>query len=372
MSTTSERNAVARAQTLIDLRRFKEAVDILRHAAASDPGDPKPKHLLAFALLQSDKPAQALEVAEASIAVAPDHEWGHRLRALALGQLGRLKQAHEAADHATALAPELAQSHTVRAQVLEQRGRVREAEEAARRAVELAPEDPDTHQVLSDVLLRKGDLKGAEGALRTALKLDPQDAAAHNNLGVVLLRQEKEAWAMRAFERAAQIDPRQDVSRRNIINTARNRSFEWFPVGLLIYGTFKLMSYTGDRGSPLLGLVIALGAWWLVGSVFYYVNQRAEEGSQPPITRALLADERARKRRRPWTWRPAYVPLPLQLLHVLPSPLTASLGLAVVVLMLFDSSGFERADWIVLGFVAALTAVPAVGTHAFARRKGWV
>ena len=319
MTTVGDRDFTAQGEALLEMKRPKDAADILRHAAATNPNDPRPRCLLALALLQSKLYEESLEAAQQAVVVAPDEEWAHRLSALAQLGLGRKKGAVEAIEHAAALAPDVPDVHIVRANVLNESGRAREAEEAARLAVELAPEDSNAHAVLGSVLLRAGRPSDAAEAFRRALQLDPEDAATHNDLGVAYTRMGKDVWATHEFERAAQLDPSLDVSRRNIVSSARKTSFAGLPLGLAIYATYRATVFAADHGSPYVGLVAALLVWWLVGAIVMYGKQRSEEHLLPARTQALLADQRARTRRRPWTWRPTrlYLPLPLQLV-VLP------------------------------------------------------
>jgi tetratricopeptide (TPR) repeat protein len=373
LTQVGSQDAVSRGAALIAMGRPKDAADILRHAAASDPSDARARCLLAFALLEAGEPQEAVEAAELAIASAPDEEWGHRLLALALLRLGRTKRASRAADRAVALDPNLAETHLAVAQVEHARRRFDRAEAAARRAIELAPESADGHYTLGRVMLGRERWRDAEVAFRRALSIDPEDAAAHNDLGVALYHQGKRDWATRAFERSAQIDPRQSTGRENIVRSARDTAFSGLPIGLMIYGTYKVMSLTGESGSPLLGLVIALVVIWLIGSLIALGKVRTEEDELPARTRALLADERSRTRRRPWTWRPTwvYLPPPLGLLFKLPPPVGLALGLSGVTLMLVNSGGYEAADWVVFACVVALTAATAFRTREFVVQRGW-
>ena len=360
MSVLGERDAVAQAEALLELKRPKDAIDVLRHAAAENPDDPKPRCLLANALLDVGEIDEAREAAQAAIATAPDDEWAHRLLALSLLLLKRTKKALAVADRAVALAPDHADAHMVRSQVLlNMRRRNKDAEAAARRALELAPEVADCHALLGGILLEAGREREAVEAYRRALALDPEDAASHNDLGVAYLQLGKEVYATECFERAAQLDPRFDTSRRNLIATAHSATATGLPLGLLVVGTYQLMRHLE---SPLLGLAIGLTAWWIVTGLVLYVMHRSEEDDLPARTRALVEDERRRKRRRPWTMRPRLfrMPLTLRILYAIPRPLRVALGVAALVAMLLNSNGYTASDWTVVGFVAGLTALLAM------------
>ena len=71
MTTVEERDGTAHGEALLDLKRPKDAVEVLRHAAAANPNDAKPRCLLALALLRSDQPKEALEAAQSAVGVAP-------------------------------------------------------------------------------------------------------------------------------------------------------------------------------------------------------------------------------------------------------------------------------------------------------------
>ncbi len=175
-----------RADSLLDLGRHAEAVQVLTAGLHEHPDDDLTRHaltLLAMAHLGLGQHAAALESADRLVATTPDAELGHRLRSAALGGLRRRHDALVAAEESRRLEPGAWQSHAAFAQAAaEFPVRSQEALAAARHAVALAPGEPDTHFVLGVVAGAVRRFEESEAAYRRVLALDPTHAGARNNL----------------------------------------------------------------------------------------------------------------------------------------------------------------------------------------------
>ncbi|MDP8937371.1 MAG: tetratricopeptide repeat protein [Actinomycetota bacterium] len=97
---------LARAEALMALRRYDEAIPLLQEAATFEPYSALIRCQLAVCLLGVGQDHAAIGTAGEAIAFAPDDEWPHRIRARALLNLSRRRQALAAAREAARLAPD--------------------------------------------------------------------------------------------------------------------------------------------------------------------------------------------------------------------------------------------------------------------------
>ena len=255
---------LARAQGLLELKRFDDAGSLLERLLGREPDNPLAWGLLAQAKLGADDPRDALEAAERAAALAPDDDWPHRLRSIALQQLGDDEGAISAAREAVAAGPHTWQAYSRLAIALGVAKRdLDEALASAELGVELGPHVPAAHYALGVVHDRRGDHAEAERCFRQALELDPQHTPSHNALAARQLaasrgRPGNLAAAASGFRDAVRADPRSGVSGRNLELVIRHFLAR---VSYLVFIIVWLASGVGggtaaDRIGPLLLLLI--------------------------------------------------------------------------------------------------------------------
>lgn len=200
------------------------ALDYLR-VLEQDPRREDVRFRLAQALLDSAKPAKALEVLDGLCRRHPDHLSTRVLRARALFAAGRAEEARADLDALLAEHPHYPPALTERGRVANQQ-RDPEAEKWLRQAVALAPGDAQAWYLLSLVLARRGKGKGeeAEAALarfkqlqadqqrirdiaRREISSRPDDPALLHEVGTLLLRGGERLEAIRWFKKALEKDP---------------------------------------------------------------------------------------------------------------------------------------------------------------------
>jgi tetratricopeptide (TPR) repeat protein len=228
-SGISAQTAALRAQALLALRRYEEALAVASAALASDPSDYHLLCLSSLAQLRLDRADDAIATAQRAIASEPLVDWAHRLHALALlkrvrprpGRARRreAQQAVRAAEEAVRCAPQHYLTYVVVCDCKVAALDVAGADEAARTAISLAPDRAESWVARSSVALLAGDHRAAEQAARAALARDPENHAAHNNLGVALLRRHKRSDAAGAFYEAGRLQPTNATVHRNLLLT---------------------------------------------------------------------------------------------------------------------------------------------------------
>jgi tetratricopeptide (TPR) repeat protein len=210
------RQELARASAMLDVRRFREASELLARVVSSEPESSRAWCLMARAHLGADRYADAVTAARRAVALDPADEWPHRLASNALVHLGKFAEALRAAREACKLAPSYWQTHVCVAQAALAAQRFDVATGAATRARGLAPNEPDVHFLSGKVSLARGDLAEAREHQERALALDPAHSGAMNELGRIRLRRHDTAGAIRHFISAARATPDERIYSRNI------------------------------------------------------------------------------------------------------------------------------------------------------------
>src|SRR5262245_56741449 len=97
---------MSRAQALIDIERWSEAVAILNRGLSANPDNHWILCSLALSHLNMGDRNRAMEYADRAVSLAPEDEWGHRLRSVILLQQKKNGESLLAAREAVRTAPE--------------------------------------------------------------------------------------------------------------------------------------------------------------------------------------------------------------------------------------------------------------------------
>ncbi len=202
--------SLARAQALVDMGRYRAALDELSAALQSDPTNPRAWCLKANAHLGVGEPSKASDAARSALRTRPDDEWALRLLALASSRIpGAHDAALSAARRAVAVAPRSAAAHDVMARVLLEVGDFGHARAASKAAIELAPNSASFYGTMGLIELRSRHFRAARRAFLAELRQNPNSWTAHNNLGVISSRRGNRVGAARHFLRSLRIAPEQ-------------------------------------------------------------------------------------------------------------------------------------------------------------------
>lgn len=259
------------AEALCELRRYADAVPLLRALVASDPAFTVAWCQLGVAYLGVAQHELALGAAAQAISVGDVSEWPHRIASLAYSSLGRHADAVRSARHSVRLAPQELAPHVRLADALSAAsGGCTEALTVARHAVGLAPAQPRAHRAVGDAAAAAGDRALARQAYAEALRLDPHDVASRNNLALVQLRSGELAEAAEGFTSSAALDPTMTTSRLNLDATLWRMAYQTVRVQALgvalcavaLSGTVGVAWPQGAAG--LLGLVTAVAVTLLM------------------------------------------------------------------------------------------------------------
>ena len=243
--------AIARAETLLDLRRDAEAEQAFRDVLVDDPESVPALLGLGRALNRQQRDEDAERAVRSAIALAPEDAAGYRVLIDILCDRHDGEAALLAAERALDLEPHDFTSHYQHARALLslRRPRVRDAYGSAVRAVELAPNSPDAHNLVGLCLDALGNPAAAQAAFRNALAIDPHHSLAQNNLAATEMDRGQLRRAAGLLRSAVGNDPQEQRLHRNL------------DAVLLLLGRRVVWSLLG--AAIVLGILLATEApWW--------------------------------------------------------------------------------------------------------------
>jgi tetratricopeptide (TPR) repeat protein len=187
--------------------RVDEAVKVGQGVVQERPAMPLGHSLLAQALLQAGRTAEALEVMQKARAQGVSTDALSRQLGLTLAEIGRAK------DAITVLQP-LADAGDIRARnalalALSEAGRQEDAQALLRKVLQEDPDNAKAYEQLGLTELRLGRWAPARDDSRRAVELSPSAALAWNNLGVALYQLGERGDALDAWQRA--VDLKRDL-----------------------------------------------------------------------------------------------------------------------------------------------------------------
>ena len=216
---------LARAQALMQMRRYGLAEEELRRALRDEPENAVLHAYLALCL--AEDPARAREaMVEALWATAHDPvlPTGWYVLSLLQSRQGSPLEAEKTARLALGLAPELPVLLLHLAKLMMDRERYRDGLEFAERALAAAPHDPQALMTAGSLRSRLGRHAEAEADFARALALAPDDHAVQGNAGWAALRRGDQAAALRHFRASLQREPGEEITQRGLLEALRARN----------------------------------------------------------------------------------------------------------------------------------------------------
>lgn len=281
---TSVRGDLARAQALLDVKRYDEAASLLSLVVAVEPTDSRAWCLLAAAHLGIAQYQEATAAASRAITLAPSDDWPYRLASTAQQRLGHATAAWKAATEACRVAPDGWRPYVclAKAELARQQVDFDAAERAAARARELAPDQPDVHYVSGLVSFTLAHWKAARAHQERALALNPAHSGALNELGRIKLRRGSPAHAARHFIHAAQSAPGESIYGQNVDLAVRSAVAQTIYIAYI--GIFVLLCATMFGHLSRVTAVTGLAAPAALGAGF----GAAQLWRMPPEARPLF------------------------------------------------------------------------------------
>ncbi|HEX5870320.1 MAG TPA: tetratricopeptide repeat protein [Longimicrobium sp.] len=251
--------ALARAQLLMEQRRYRMAEDELRKALRDEP-ESAPLHAY-LALCMAEDPArrrEAMEEAMWATAYDPVLPTGWYVLSLLQSRQGAVFEAEKTARLALGLAPEMPPLLLHLATLMMDRERYRDGLEFAERALAVAPDDAGALMTTGALRSRLGRHAEAEADFARALARAPDDHAVQANAGWAALRRGDPAAAVRHFRASLRREPGERSAQRGLLEAlrARNPAYRGFlRVALRMYWMPGFMKWVA------IGFSIVLLAW---------------------------------------------------------------------------------------------------------------
>lgn len=225
MSQEPSNILLKRAQALIEMGRYKEAIVELSAIQATDDGQSSMVLChLAVCHFNLGKGRDALKYAQEAIAAEPNNEWAFRLMSFSYLRMGMNKEALKAAEEAAAIAPDWPLALFTLANAQRAYGQLGDAFKTATYLLEVAP-DATAYNLMGHIYLDSERRADAEQYFRKALEFDPEHAGAHNNLGLVY-EYSRPGDAREAFLTALKIDPTFEEAKYNLKELDTDPRFE--------------------------------------------------------------------------------------------------------------------------------------------------
>lgn len=310
MTADSTHPCLARAQLLMEQRRFRMAEDELRNALRDDPESAALHAYLA--LCMAEDPARrkaAMEEATWATAYDPLLPTGWYVLSLLQSRQRLVFEAEKTARLALGLAPEMPALLLHLAQLMLDRERFRDGLEFAERALAVAPHDAQALMTAGALRSRLGRHAEAEADFARALALAPDNHAVQGNAGWAALRRGDPAAALGHFRASLRREPGEQSTQRGLLEALRAHNplyrgflrvalrvywipsfFKWVAIGVAVL----LLAYVSMLDLPP-WLLLPLQTAVIAGAVFTWTARPLADllMLSDPAGRAVL--DRARK-----------------------------------------------------------------------------
>lgn len=196
------------AGDLFSQGRREEALELLRDLLAQQPRSSFAYQKLAYALRQTDRTEEAVEVLEQALENGVSDLALQALLGSYLIEVGDAAKAKGLLELLTETHPDYAEGHNYLGVAYNQLGRSADARREFERVIELDPSSAMARNNLGSLELRRGNRVGAIDNFEAALELDPELSSANNGLGVANAQAGDMEAAIEYWRRAVELNPR--------------------------------------------------------------------------------------------------------------------------------------------------------------------
>jgi len=215
--TYFEHSAVIRdavGQLLVQQKKYKEGVDMLRQASILATDDMSIREHLALAMFYA---GQYREASDALTRLTKKDGYDDRADLFAaLGEcqlnLGQYRDARSTFETATQLSPSSAGMWLSHAKAAMQLNDIKRADVSLKKAIALAPENSEAHLLMGYMRLRQNDLAAALPAFKKAAALDQNDTVSLCMVGYALERMGKPEQAVQYYSKALRLKPNDEMA----------------------------------------------------------------------------------------------------------------------------------------------------------------
>jgi tetratricopeptide (TPR) repeat protein len=196
--------------------RAAEALEVAEQAVEIAPNDAQAQALLCNALLENDRAEEAIGAGLRAVQLAPDYAEAHAYLAMAYYSAGRPNQAFEAADLAVQLNPNSLDARRALALSLAFVGEFDAAIQQYERAIQIHPRFDALYFELAQYYIARDNYDAAIAAYDQVLSMEPDNVKAYTRKCETYFRMRSDAQAQEACEQAIQLDPNYPEAHRQL------------------------------------------------------------------------------------------------------------------------------------------------------------
>jgi tetratricopeptide (TPR) repeat protein len=203
---------------------------------------------LGGALIELDRPLEAIDHCEQAIKLNPYHAKAYNNLGISLVKIGRAQEAIEQYRQAITLKPDYTDAYNNLGSALIGMGRFQEAIEYCQQAVSLDPNSVVAHNTLGNAYQSSGQYQQAIEYYKAAIYLDPNFFQAYINLGSALNKTGRIPEAIEYYEKAIRLHPDSFEAHNNLGNALQSigqyqQAIEHYQTALGLNPNFALVHF---------------------------------------------------------------------------------------------------------------------------------
>jgi serine/threonine-protein kinase len=179
--------------------------ELLRRIQHAYPADLWANHDLAYELMDSGQPAEAIRYYTAALALRPNNPGIYLNRGNALWAAGGIDAAIADFHHSLNVAPQYAEAHNALGGALRAKGQLKDAIAECQEAIQIKKDYAEAHTHLGAALFTTGQLDDAIAEYKEAIRIKKEFAPAHYGLGLSLYEKGQVDDAIAEYKEAIQI-----------------------------------------------------------------------------------------------------------------------------------------------------------------------
>lgn len=285
-----EEQYLQRAQALIDVARYEQALEELQKAIGINPESGPAWLLTLICYTQLQQQGRAIQLAKEMLQQQAEEPLIYYLLALNLANDNALAEGMEVAQRGLSIAPTYTDLVALLAQMKSVDKQWEEALDYANRALSLEPNHVMALNVRVAALNKLGRKEEMQTSIHQTLAADPNSSYAHSNVGWAHLESKEHEQAKHHFTEALRLDPNNEQARIGLLESLKAKNIlyrlflNWmFFMGkqteqaqwLIIIGAYfgYRYLYTAARTYPILMplvvfLAISFYATWMMTPLF--------------------------------------------------------------------------------------------------------
>lgn len=201
------KNLLTEAQSFLDARRYREALERFKVVLQKDPENTAPWNQIGIIFYRMEQPDSALFYLKMAESKDSTNANTHHNLALLYEKSGHPDMALEEYEKTTRCNPSSVEDLVALGKIRFRLEDLGGALESFGRALSLEPENAHAYAGLADVAMRQGRYQEAIDRLTEGIEKSPPRAVLHNKLGTIYQRLGRSNDALAEYEKALRIDP---------------------------------------------------------------------------------------------------------------------------------------------------------------------